>query len=292
MTSRSFHVTMTTEIPTGTRGDYRPSIPGFWTGPVARLRDAVRGTCLAVIPTYNEQATLAGVIRSLRERCPQFDVVVVDDGSTDATSAIAAGEGAFVLRHPFNLGIGGAVQSGFKFALDHGYDYCVQVDGDGQHDAGEVSKLIDAMDADPTLDMVVGSRFLSADHVYPAPISRRTGIHIFAFICSRVIGQRVSDPTSGFRLCNKRAISLFARDYPHDYPEVEAVMMLHYHRLRMREVPVRMRERGGGMSSLRGSGKSTYYMLKVLLAIGAGLFRARPTVEHGDAAPVSAAPRI
>jgi hypothetical protein len=145
------------------------------------------------------------------------------------------------------------------------------------------------MDADPAIDMVVGSRFLSDDHRYPSPVSRRTGIHIFAFICSHVIGQRVSDPTSGFRLCNKRTISLFARDYPHDYPEVEAVLMLHYHRLRMREVPVQMRERGGGMSSLQGSGKSAYYMLKVLLAILVGLFRARPVIEAGDDAPVAAA---
>jgi len=271
---------------TGTRGDYRP---GFWAGRVATLREAVRGTCLAVIPAYNEQATLADVIRALRERAPQFDVVVIDDGSTDATAAIAHAHGARVLRHPFNLGIGGAVQSGFKFALDNGYDYCVQVDGDGQHDPGEITKLADAMDADPAIDMVVGSRFLTDEYVYPAPVSRRTGIHVFAFICSRVIGQRVSDPTSGFRLCNRRAISLFARDYPHDYPEVEAVMMLHYHRLRMREVPVRMFERGGGMSSLKGSGKSAYYMIKVLLAIVVGLFRARPAVEPGDEAPVAAA---
>jgi glycosyltransferase involved in cell wall biosynthesis len=249
----------------------------------------VRGSFLAVIPAYNEQATLAGVIRRLRERAPEFDVVVVDDGSTDATPQIAAAEGVPVLRHPFNLGIGGAVQSGFKYALDRGYDYCVQVDGDGQHDPAEIATLYETMEADPSIDMVVGSRFITSDYEYPAPISRRTGIHVFAFICSRVIGQRVSDPTSGFRLCNRRAISLFARDYPHDYPEVEAVLMLHYHRLRMREVPVRMSERGGGESSLTGSGKSAYYMIKVLLAILVGLFRARPRIEPGDDAPVAAA---
>jgi glycosyltransferase involved in cell wall biosynthesis len=249
----------------------------------------VRGSCLAVIPAYNEQSTLQSVIRGLREQAPEFDVVVIDDGSTDATARVAAAEGARVLRHPFNLGIGGAVQSGFKYALENGYDYCVQVDADGQHDPREIIKLGDAMDADPTVDMVVGSRFLTSDYRYPAPVSRRTGIHVFAFICSRVIGQRISDPTSGFRLCNRRAISLFARDYPHDYPEVEAVLMLHWHRLRMREVPVRMFERGGGMSSLNGSGKSAYYMIKVLLAILVGLFRAKPTIEPGDEAAVAAA---
>jgi len=139
---------------TGTGGDYRH---GLGTGLVATLRSAVRGTCLAVIPAYNEQATLSDVIRTLRERAPDFDVVVVDDGSTDDTALVAEVEGARVLRHPFNLGIGGAVQSGFKYALEHGYDYCVQVDGDGQHDPAEIAKLKDAMDTEPAVEAAVPS---------------------------------------------------------------------------------------------------------------------------------------
>jgi len=242
---------------------------------------------LAVVPAYNEAGTVTGVVRALHERRPDFDVLVIDDGSTDATGAVAEAAGARVLRHPFNLGIGGAVQSGFTFALDQGYSYMVQVDGDGQHDPGEIARLIETMEAEPGLDMVCGSRFLTKDSGYPAPISRRTGIHIFAFLLSRIVGQRVSDPTSGFRLYNRRAIALFARDYPHDYPEVEAVLMLHFHRLRMREIPVRMFARGGGVSSI-SSGKSVYYMVKVLLAIFIGLVRARPVVDPGDAAPVAA----
>ena len=222
---------------------------------------------------------------SLRAQAPTFDVLVVDDGSTDETAAIARAAGARVLRMPFNLGIGGAVQSGFVYALEHGYDRMVQVDGDGQHVAGEIAVLEQAMDSDPT-DVVCGSRFLT-ETGYPAPISRRTGIHIFAFLLSRIVEQRVSDPTSGFRLYNRRAIALFARDYPHDYPEVEAVLMVHHHRLRMREVPVRMLERDGGQSSIK-SGKSAYYMVKVLLALGVGLLRKRPVVEPGDDAPVAA----
>jgi hypothetical protein len=118
-------------------------------------------------------------------------------------------------------------------------------------------------------------------------VSRRTGIHIFAFLLSRLVGQPVTDPTSGFRLYNRRAIALFARDYPHDYPEVEAVLMLHHHRLQMREVAVRMFQRGGGVSSIR-SGKSAYYMIKVLLALSVGLARRRPVPEPGEAAPVAA----
>jgi glycosyltransferase involved in cell wall biosynthesis len=242
---------------------------------------------LVVVPAYNEGDTIVSVIDALARHAPGWDVLVVDDGSTDATSGLARASGARVLRMPFNLGIGGAVQAGFAYALENGYERMAQVDGDGQHDAVQLSSLSDAMDADPRLDMVCGSRFLSADRHYPAPISRRTGIHLFAFLLSRIVGQRVSDPTSGFRLYNRRAIKLFANDYPHDYPEVEAVLMLHHHHLRMREVPVRMFRRGGGVSSI-SSGKSMYYMVKVLLAISVGLARRRPMIEPGDQAPVAA----
>ena len=245
---------------------------------------------LAVVPAYNEAATVGNVVRDLRAHAPHVDVLVIDDGSTDQTSRVAEATGAHVMRLPFNLGIGGAVQAGFVYAAENDYDYMVQVDGDGQHLPEELQRLFEAMEEDPQLDMVCGSRFLT-DQGYPAPISRRTGIHIFAFLLSRIVGQRVSDPTSGFRLYNRRGIALFARDYPHDYPEVEAVLLVHHHRLRMREVPVNMRQRGGGVSSIR-SGKSVYYMIKVLLAISVGLVRARPVPEPGGDAPVAASPGI
>jgi glycosyltransferase involved in cell wall biosynthesis len=246
---------------------------------------------LAVVPAYNEAACVGDVVRTLRSNAPEYNVLVVDDGSTDATARIAGDAGACVLRLPFNLGIGGAVQAGFKFALDNGYDYAVQVDGDGQHDPAEIDKLEETM-RERGVDMVCGSRFLTEDYEYPAPVSRRTGIHVFAFLLSRIVGQRVSDPTSGFRLINRRGIAVFARDYPHDYPEVEAVLMVHWHRLRMCEVPVRMFTRHGGVSSIGGSGKSAYYMVKVLLAIFVGLFRRRHTVEPGEDAAVAAAQGI
>ena len=242
---------------------------------------------LAVVPAYNEADTVGDVVRAIHRHAPEWDVLVVDDGSTDKTGVHARSAGAELLRLPFNLGIGGAMQAGFVYALEQGYDLMVQVDADGQHDPGEIPKLIDARDRHPDVDMVCGSRFLSAERDYPAPISRRTGIHLFAFLLSRIVGQRVSDPTSGFRLYNRRAIELFSSDYPHDYPEVEAVLMLHTQRLRMAEVPVRMFQRGGGVSSI-SSGKSVYYMVKVLLAIFVGLARVRPVVEPGEAAPVAA----
>jgi glycosyltransferase involved in cell wall biosynthesis len=243
-------------------------------------------SCLAVVPAYNEAATVGHVVRALHRETPTVDVVVVDDGSTDQTAQRAEEAGARVLRLPFNVGIGGAVQAGFKYAQENDYDYMVQVDGDGQHDPSQIRLLFDAMDREG-VDMTCGSRFASATG-YVAPISRRTGIHIFAFLLSRFLRQPLTDPTSGFRLYNRRAIAIFARDYPHDYPEVEAVLMLHHHRLTMTEVPVRMYERGGGVSSIGGSGKSAYYMVKVLLALFVGLARARPVPEPGDAAPVAA----
>jgi glycosyltransferase involved in cell wall biosynthesis len=241
---------------------------------------------LAVIPAYNESATIVGVLEGLRRNAPDFDALVVDDGSADKTDVLAHEAGAKVLKLPFNVGIGGAVQTGFVYARDHGYDFLAQVDGDGQHDSVELAKLIATMETDD-VDMVCGSRFLTDEHRYPAPLSRRTGIHIFAFLLSAIVGTRVSDPTSGFRLYNRRAIELFAHDYPHDYPEVEAVLMLHHHRLSMREIPVRMYTRGGGTSSIN-TGKSAYYMIKVLLALFVGLGRRRHVIHLGENEVVNA----
>jgi len=232
---------------------------------------------LAVVPAFNESATIVTVVEALRKYAPRFDTLVIDDGSSDETDVLAFGAGAKVLKLPFNVGIGGAVQTGFVYAREHGYDFVAQVDGDGQHDSMELERLIDVMEEE-AVDMVCGSRFMTDDHRYPAPISRRAGIHVFAFLLSRIVGMRVSDPTSGFRLYNRRAIEIFARDYPHDYPEVEAVLILHRHRLRMREIPVRMYTRGGGISSI-STGKSAYYMFKVLLALFVSLARRHPVID-------------
>src|SRR5918992_989920 len=214
------------------------------------------------------------VVRDIGRDANGFDVLVVDDGSTDGTAAEAEAHGASVVRHPFNLGIGGAVQSGYKYALANGYDVAVQVDGDGQHKPEYLDELLRALNTEGAADMVSGSRFLE-DPGYKVPLGRRLGNLIFAVVLSRLVRQRITDPTSGFRMTNRRGIELFARDYPHDYPEVEAILMLHHHRLRLHEVPVRMNARGFGRSSIDYP-RSAYYMVKVLLAIFVGLFRRRP----------------
>jgi glycosyltransferase involved in cell wall biosynthesis len=247
---------------------------------------------LAIVPAYNEAASVAEVVSEIHHHAPDFDVVVVDDGSTDDTSDRARSAGAEVLRHPYNLGIGGAVQSGYLYAAERGYDIAVQVDGDGQHDPRCLDQLLAHLRKHPELDMVTGSRFLTADgEGFRSSAPRRFGIRIFSWVLSRIVGQRVTDPTSGLRMSGRRGIELFAQDYPHDYPEVEAVLLMHAHQLTSVEVPVKMRERAGGVSSINST-RSVYYMIKVLLAVFVGLFRARPAVRAGEPSPVTAEPGI
>src|SRR5919201_1674636 len=225
---------------------------------------------LAIVPAYNEEGMVGRVVRDIKRVAPDFDVVVVDDGSTDGTAAEARAEGAAVISHPFNLGIGGAVQSGFKHALREGYDVAAQVDGDGQHKPGYLPDLLAKLHTGGKADMVLGSRF-RGDPGYKVPLGRRLGNLVFSVVLTAICRQRITDPTSGFRMTNRRGIELFARDYPHDYPEVEAILMTHAHRLRTTELPVRMNERAGGRSSIR-SGVSAYYMIKVLVAVLIGFF--------------------
>ncbi len=230
---------------------------------------------LAIVPAYNEAGIVGRVVRDLHRQAPGFDVLVVDDGSTDSTASAAEARGATVIRHPFNLGIGGAVQSGYKYALANGYDVAAQVDGDGQHKPSDLEAMLHELHTEGEADMVCGSRF-RGDPGYKVPIGRRLGNRIFSVLLSRIVRQKITDPTSGFRITNRHGIELFARDYPHDYPEVEAILMLHAHRRRIREVPVRMKARGYGRSSIDNP-RSAYYMARVLLAIFIGLFRRRPT---------------
>jgi glycosyltransferase involved in cell wall biosynthesis len=250
------------------------------TGPAtATLRGIAELRRIAIVPAFNEERAVGRVIDELRAFDPGLDVVVVDDGSLDRTAAVAAAKGARVLRLPFNLGIGGAVQTGFLYAHERGYDLAVRVDGDGQHDPAQLVRVIEPVLANEA-DIAVGSRFAADDAGYRSSRARLIGIRILARVVSRIVGEPFTDTTSGFQAVNRLGISLFAHDYPHDYPEVEATVMAFRHRLRLREVPVTMRARDGGRSSITAL-RSVYYMVKVLLAIFVGLFR-RNVVPQED----------
>ena len=234
---------------------------------------------VAIVPALNEEACIGRVVEEIRAFDAGFEIVVVDDGSADRTSEVARAHGARVIRLPFNLGIGGAVQTGFRYAWENGFDLAVRVDGDGQHDPAELDAIIRPVLAGEA-DIAVGSRFAGGAGYRPSR-SRRIGIRILAWTVSRLVRQRVTDTTSGFQALNRRGIQLFAADYPHDYPEVEATVMVARHRLRRVEVPVAMRQRVAGRSSIDFF-HSVYFMAKVLLALFVGLFR-RDVVPLEDA---------
>jgi glycosyltransferase involved in cell wall biosynthesis len=225
---------------------------------------------IAIVPAFNEEGNVGRVIEEIRAHDPGFEVVVVDDGSRDRTSEVAAEHGAIVLRLPFNLGIGGAVQTGYRYALENGFELAVQIDGDGQHDPSQLDKLLAPLLAGEA-DVVVGSRFAEGGK-YAAGRSRRLGIRLFAALVSALCRQKLTDTTSGFRAVNRKGIVLFAADYPHDYPEVEAIVMAVRQRLRLREVAVSMRLRDSGQSSITPL-RSAYYVIKVTLAVLIGLGR-------------------
>ena len=225
---------------------------------------------IAIIPAYNEEGSVARVIDEIRAFDPGFEVVVVDDGSVDQTATVAAGKGARVLSLPYNLGIGGSVQTAFRYAHENGFELAVRLDGDGQHDAAHLGALISPVLAGEA-DIAVGSRFLG-EGGYRQSAHRQIGNRILAGAASLVARERVTDPSSGFQALNERAIELFANDYPHEFPEVEATVLVAKHRLRRVEVPAAMRERLAGSSS-HGVLKSAYFLAKVLLALFVAVFR-------------------
>jgi glycosyltransferase involved in cell wall biosynthesis len=235
------------------------------------------GPLVAVVPAFNEAGIIGRVVDEIRSADPRIEVVVVDDASTDETAGVARSHGATVLQLPFNVGIGGAVQTGFKYAVELGCGLAVRLDGDGQHDAGEIPKLLTPVELGKA-DLVIGSRFVDSGSSYRPPFARRVGIRMFARVVSLLGGQRVTDTTSGFLALNRAGIELFARDYPHDYPEVEATLVALRSGLRLAQVQVEMRERETGASSITFV-RSLYYIVKVMLALLVSSLRRYPRLE-------------
>jgi glycosyltransferase involved in cell wall biosynthesis len=220
---------------------------------------------LIIIPAFNEAANIERTVREVLAQTVPVTVLVINDGSVDRTAEIAAQAGAKVLDLPFNLGIGGAVQTGYRYAHENGYDIAVQVDGDGQHDPAYLPQLIDPI-LRGRADMCVGSRFLENSAGFRSSFSRRVGIRFFHVLIRLLTGLTITDPTSGLRACGRKLIELYAQYYPQDFPEPEAIVVARRMGAKIIELPVVMRARKGGKSSI-GKRKSIYYMIKVTLAI-------------------------
>lgn len=233
---------------------------------------------IVIIPAFNEEGSIGKVVEGVKTHFPQIDALVVNDGSGDLTSEIARSRGAIVLDLPFNLGIGGAMQAGYKYAYEKGYDIAIQVDGDGQHEPSEIPKLLRVL-GEGNVDVAMGSRFIGESE-YKGSVMRKVGIFVLSKAVSMIVGEKLTDPTSGFRAANRRAIQLFSTNYPQDYPEPEAMVLLHQCGLKMKEIPVKINQRFSGESSITKI-RSVYYMVKVLLAIFVDCFKKRPVLNIG-----------
>ncbi|MGC8771757.1 MAG: glycosyltransferase family 2 protein [Brevinematia bacterium] len=221
---------------------------------------------LVIVPAHNEEKAIENVIDELNKDFPVGDILVINDGSRDRTSLLAKSKGVKVIDLPTNLGIGGAVQTGLKYAFRYGYDVAIQFDGDGQHIGSEIDKVTKPIISNEA-DVVIGSRFLKdSNSEFKSTIGRRMGIKYFEFLNTILIGKHITDNTSGFRAYNRDAIEFMSDNYPTDFPEPEAVILLGRNRFRIVEVPVKMRERSCGKSSIFGW-RSAYYMIKVTLSI-------------------------
>lgn len=219
---------------------------------------------LIIIPAYNEGESIYNTIKDIEEHAPDFDYIIVNDCSTDNTKEICMEHGFHYIDLPINQGIGGAVQTGYLYAAENGYDIAVQVDGDGQHNPEFLEQMAEVLQRDQA-DMVIGSRFIERKG-FQSSAARRIGIRYFTGLIRLMTGKKITDPTSGLRMAGRDVILIFAKSYPRDYPEPESVVDILCKNKKVEEVPVLMRERQGGISSIR-MGKSVYYMIKVSLAI-------------------------
>jgi len=247
------------------------SEPASAVTPAAARHGTSPARVLVVMPAFNEEASIGATLASIRSAMHDADLLVVNDCSADRTTAVAEEAGARVVELPCNLGYGGAVQTGFKYALAHGYDVVVQMDADGQHDPASVRDLVAPVLADEA-DVVIGSRFLGSVR-YPIPALRRLGMRVFGVIVTFVTRRRFSDPTSGYQALNRRVMEFFARDnYPSDFPDADTIILLVLAGFRVREVPVVMRARTAGQS-MHSNLRAFYYVSKMMLAIVMVLLR-------------------
>ncbi|HEP1349893.1 TPA: glycosyltransferase family 2 protein [Streptococcus pyogenes] len=219
---------------------------------------------LIIIPAYNESRNIVNTIRTIESDAPDFDYIIIDDCSTDNTLAICQKQGFNVISLPINLGIGGAVQTGYRYAQRCGYDVAVQVDGDGQHNPCYLEKMVEVL-VQSSVNMVIGSRFITKEG-FQSSFARRIGIKYFTWLIALLTGKKITDATSGLRLIDRSLIERFANHYPDDYPEPETVVDVLVSHFKVKETPVVMNERQGGVSSISLT-KSVYYMIKVTLAI-------------------------
>jgi len=240
---------------------------------------------LVVVPAYNEEAALGTLLDGLKISVPDASVLVVDDGSDDRSAEVARGHGARVVSHPHNLGYGVAVQTGLLYALRRGFGPVVHIDGDGQHDPVDVPRLLEALELGA--DVAIGSRFLAG--AYPSTLLRRLGSRWFAALASLILGQRITDPTSGFRAMQGSVLSLYASEqYPPDYPDADLLILTHRHGFKIKEVAVQMRPRRSGEAKLHRGLRPIYYVIKMMLSILVILLRRAPQTEP---IPIGSAPK-
>jgi glycosyltransferase involved in cell wall biosynthesis len=240
----------------------------------------VSSNCLVVIPAYNEAANIAAVVADVRESLPGFDVLVVDDGSADDTAAIGRAAGAKVLRLPVNSGYGVALQTGYMYAVRHGYGTVAQMDADGQHKAGYMPELLELVRRGEA-DIVIGSRFLDGDGHYQPSRARKIGMGIFSRLASRIMRQHVTDPTSGYQVMRIDVARFFCSDvYPADYPDADILILLHRSGFRVKELGVQMRMPSG--KSMHAGHRSLYYVYKMFLSILMTLLRPSPELPRSE----------
>ena len=236
---------------------------------------------MIIIPAWNEEGAVAKVVRSATEALPGADVLVIDDYSDDSTATLAASAGARVIRLPVHLGLGGCVQTGYKLAYEMGFDYVIRIDGDGQHEAADIPKILDSLIATGA-EVVIGSRFVGEGGIHTS-VTRSMGIGFFRILLKPILGRPIQDPTSGFIGVNRRALQVFARSFPLAYPEIEALVVLQRRRFRFEEISCRMHPRRTGKSSITPI-KSFHYMLHVMLGVFVNVlkFDGKPLDVEGD----------